>query len=198
MPRIQDLSALGAITTASKFAGANTGTGSFTGQQVRDYVFASATAAASRTALGSTTVGDALFTAASAAAARSTLSSTTVGDALFVAASAAAARAALGATTIGDALVIAADAATGRFTIGAPALPNAAGGIGEWKISPFVDGANAVLPAGGTWAYLLLRLISATGAVEAANCVAGASAGGTTVATGTSGYLYTGLVWRIS
>lgn len=58
----------------------------------------STTAAAARTALGSTATGDALYTSATAAAARTTLGSGAVGDAVFLTTTAAAGRSAIGLT----------------------------------------------------------------------------------------------------
>jgi hypothetical protein len=104
---------------------------------VGDAVFVAATAAAARTAIGSTTVGDAVFVAATAAAARTAIGAvigtdvqaydadlttlaaniTAAGHALVDDASASAQRTTLGSTTVGDAVFVAASTAAARLAL---------------------------------------------------------------------------------
>lgn len=92
------------------------------------------TAAAARTALGSTTVGDALFIAVSEAAGRTALGATSIGSDLFTAASKALARtaidaAALGAIT-GSGLTMATSKLLGRTTASTGAVEEITVGTG--------------------------------------------------------------------
>jgi hypothetical protein len=87
----------------------------------------------------------------------------------------------------------------GRATVLPPGIapqPQAAAGVGEWRQIGCADGAAMVLPAGGTWAYLLFNFTSAnafTGTV-----LGSVAAGGTTLVGGVAGFYFTGLGWRIA
>ena len=73
-------------------------------------------------------------------------------------------------------------------------LPTASVANGQWlTISPGA-GIAAVLPAGGTWAWVLMRFNS--GAFAAVNT--GVSVGGTTIGSAVSGNLWVGFAWRIA
>ena len=152
-------------------------------------------AAPARTLLGATAVGSSLFTVADTSVARSTLGATTVGNALFIAVDTSAARATLGATTTGAAVLTASDQAAARTAIVAAPLPNASSGAGLWTVIDPGVGANAVLAAGGTWAYLVFVH---NGAGEITAVAASLAAGGTTIAVPGGGDFARGFAWRIA
>jgi hypothetical protein len=82
-----------------------------------------------------------------------------------------------------------------RLLAGASPLPIAGAGVGNFTgIGPGV-GAAAVLPAGGTWAWFIIR-ISATGTI--ASWSASVAAGGATIGGAVGGEQYLGFCWRIS
>jgi hypothetical protein len=103
-----------------------------------------------------------------------------------------------GSTVTGRALLSAADAAAARSTAGAEPVATNSAVPGKVDSLIFADGANAVLPAGGTWHWDLFRLVSATGGIDASNSPSGVSAGGTTVGTGAAGFQYMLKVKRVS
>lgn len=73
-------------------------------------------------------------------------------------------------------------------------LPIASAANGQWlTISPDA-GVAAVLPAGGTWAWVLMRFNS--GAFAAVNT--GVNSGGTTIGGAVAGNLWVGFAWRIA
>lgn len=76
-------------------------------------------------------------------------------------------------------------------------LPKSAAGIGQWTDVTSTAGGSWKTPAGGTWAYFFLIYNNSTG-VWAGNARVGVAAGGTTVETGTTNIIYTGLAWRIA
>lgn len=91
----------------------------------------------------------------------------------------------------GDSRRVTMDTLTGY--IDAPAKPTSASGEGNFTaINPAV-GADAVLPAGGEWAYALYRFNS--GVVASSSF--GVAAGGTTIGAGTSGQNWSGFAWRV-
>ena len=73
-------------------------------------------------------------------------------------------------------------------------LPIASAAIGQWLTIAPNAGIAAVLPAGGTWAWVLMRFNS--GAFAAVNT--GVSAGGTTIGAAVAGDLWVGFAWRIA
>jgi hypothetical protein len=109
---------------------------------------------------------------------------------------AAAARTNLGATAVGEAVFTAADAATARSAIGAPPTPQLAGGVGQWYRLYTGPSGNVTLPAGGSWAWLMIRRNASTGGIVEID--ANVNAGGFTRATLTSNEDANTLVWRLS
>ena len=84
---------------------------------------------------------------------------------------------------------------TGNTLTGAP-LPQSGAGVGNFVGINSGVNAAAVLPSGGSWAYVALRLLS-SGVVNQNNV--GIAAGGTTVGgAGGSGEQWVGWAWRIS
>lgn len=99
----------------------------------------------------------------------------------------------------GATLVGAAAAAAARAVLVAPALPTNAAGVGQRTM--LVPGSNVALtlPAGGTWDYVAIGYVLATGALVGAMFTAGVAAGGTVVgAAGGAGNGYLAFVWRIA
>lgn len=91
--------------------------------------------------------------------------------------------------SIGGGLSLASGVLTG------PSLPQAAGGVGNVAAIGGGSGAAAVLPAGGTWLWFIIR-INSNGQPQTWN--ASVSAGGATIAGAVSGEQYMGFCWRIS
>lgn len=83
-----------------------------------------------------------------------------------------------------------------RADIAAAPLPTTSAGVGQFLAINPATGAAAVLPAGGTWLYSILRTDNSTGGVT--NGAHGIAAGGTTVGTGTAGQNWSGWAWRQS
>lgn len=80
-----------------------------------------------------------------------------------------------------------------------PALPVSGPGPGEFVAVNTATGAGYTLPAGGTWAYSLIAVTVATGAVVSVRCVGGVGvAGGTLVAAAQAGESKIGWAWRTS
>lgn len=75
-------------------------------------------------------------------------------------------------------------------------FPVTGAGLGEWVLISTSSGAAGVLPAGGTWAYFLLRMNSPSGTIN--NFFASVAAGGSTVSAGVAGTIYIGFAWRIA
>jgi hypothetical protein len=109
---------------------------------------------------------------------------------------AAAARTNLGATAVGASVFTAADAAAARSAIGAPPTPQLAGGVGNWFRLYTTASGNVTLPAGGSWAWLMIRRNASTGGIVEID--AGVNAGGFTRAALTSNEDANTLVWRLS
>ncbi len=80
-------------------------------------------------------------------------------------------------------------------TAGAP-MPTSETGLGRWRLYTSSESGDAVLPAGGTWAYFLTGYNTHDYYAGGHN-TAGVAAGGSTVATGAERVIYTGLVWKI-
>lgn len=129
------------------------------------------TAAAARTALGSTAVGDALYITASAAAARTTLGSTTVGDAVFIAANAAAAQSALSLAAIA-ASGSASDLSAG--TVPAARMPAFTGDITtvSGAVATTLATVNANVGSFGSAANTLSITVNGKGLITAASAAA--------------------------
>lgn len=108
--------------------------------------------------------------------------------------SAAAARTNLGGTSVGQAVFTAADKAAGRAAIDAAPIPTNSAGVGQVVIINPSVGADAVLPAGGTWQYRATLYNSGV----ASNFAAGVAAGGTTIGAATPGQNWIGDAWRIA
>ena len=92
-----------------------------------------------------------------------------------------------------------ATAAAARAAISAPAAPVDAAVPGQWaSINPGVGNA-AVLPAGGTWAWWFLTMVSPGGTNSLAQPITrGVNAGGTTLQAGVANTYYIGVCWRIA
>lgn len=75
-------------------------------------------------------------------------------------------------------------------------FPATGAGLGEWVLISTSSGAAGVLPAGGTWAYFLIRMNSPSGTIN--NFFASVAAGGSTVSAGVAGTIYIGFAWRIA
>jgi hypothetical protein len=89
------------------------------------------------------------------------------------------------------------DRATGRVTAtGLAPVPQTGAGGGQWVRLNSGFGGAAVLPAGGSWAWVLQRTNGA-GAVTLP-LDAGVNAGGLTLYSAVSGDVYTGMAWRIA
>ena len=123
---------------------------------------------------------------ANATAARTTLGANGNGSDIFT-----------GATSVGKAVGLAADAAAGRSAIAAPAAPQSASGVGQWVNLTPADGAAAVLPSGGTWAYGIAAYNVSTGTL-AVRHKSDVAAGGTTIGTATGSAVWLGFAWRIA
>ena len=67
----------------------------------------------------------------------------------------------------------------------------------NWQTFNPAIGANAVLPAGGTWVYCLFTYLTTTGA-WANTSIVGEAAGGTNVATGVANYRYVGFCYKVA
>jgi hypothetical protein len=89
-----------------------------------------------------------------------------------------------------------ADAAASRSAIGAPPTPQLAGGLGQWFRLYTGPSGNVTLPAGGSWAWLMIRRNASTGGIVEID--ANVNAGGFTRATLTSNEDANTLVWRLS
>lgn len=109
----------------------------------------------------------------------------------------AAMRTTLGATTVGGNVFTASNAAAARSAMGAAPTPTASPGVsGEWRSANTPANTASVLPAGGTWAYVLF--ITASGTTIGIQAV-GVAAGGTTVgAAPGAGNAYNMFCWRIA
>lgn len=118
------------------------------------------------------------------------------GKTLFEAATADAARTGIGATTIGSALITATNTDAALAAIFAPPRPSASG-RGLFQPIQTVTGGNAVLPAGGSYAFLILAYDSATGQIRN-GFAAGVSAGGSTIGTAIAGWIWSGVYWNLT
>jgi hypothetical protein len=94
---------------------------------------------------------------------------------------------------LGNALSI--NRATGVVTATGLAPRPAGSGVGQWQslISPL--GGALTLPAGGTWAYLIMAYSNAN-QTWASGCSASIAAGGTAIAGAVSNGYWTGFAWR--
>lgn len=120
------------------------------------------------------------------------------GTVLLNVADAAAARTAIGATTTGSAVLTAADAPAARFSLSVAAAPTGVGGIaGQWVELGAVNGANLVLPSGGTWAAFASNYDASTNIFSGVT-VAAVAAGGSVILAGLSGFYNKGFAWRIA
>jgi len=102
----------------------------------------------------------------------------------------------IGATAVGASVFTAADAAAARSALGAPPTPQLAAGVGNWFRLYTAPSGNVTLPAGGSWAWLMIRRNASTGAIVEID--AGVNAGGYTRAALTSNEDANTLVWRLS
>ena len=84
-----------------------------------------------------------------------------------------------------------------RSAIGAPPLPQAGAGVGQFRLIATGNGEAAVLPAGGSWAFSIIQFNSSSG-IYAFNSAANVAAGGTTVGSAASGFVWVGFAWRIA
>ncbi len=97
---------------------------------------------------------------------------------------------------IGVPLSRVADATAARVLINAAPAPTASvSTVGQWVEVGSADGADLVLPSGGTWAYLYLNFTTSNVFQGRA---AGVAAGGSTIVTGVPGFYFTGFAWRIA
>jgi hypothetical protein len=72
----------------------------------------------------------------------------------------------------------------------------AAAGAGQWQVLNGSDGAALSLPAGGTWAFFVIRVTTATGATGTFD--AGVAAGGSSIAGALAGTTVRGFCWRVA
>ena len=107
----------------------------------------------------------------------------------------AAARTNLGATATGSSLFTAADVAAARAAIGAPPAPQSAAGLGQWTLFYAPLGTEAVLLAGGTWAYFSIPFSPQGNLVGGG--LANVAAGGTVVGAANASVMYVVLCWRV-
>jgi len=76
-----------------------------------------------------------------------------------------------------------------------PSSPNQSGALGQWQSLFAGAGANLALPAGGTWAWVVIQVTSG----QLVNDVtAGVNSGGTTIAPGSGSNAHRGFAWRIA
>ena len=75
--------------------------------------------------------------------------------------------------------------------------PIASAGVGQWYAFPGTADAAAVLPSGGTWAWVTNIVNTSTGAISSVTG-AGVAAGGSTIGSVAVGFYYIGFAWRIS
>lgn len=75
-------------------------------------------------------------------------------------------------------------------------FPTGSAGLGNWTIQYFAQSVNVVLPAGGTWAWILLNRITSTSAIGTLNASVGA--GGSTLLSGAVGQDNFVVVWRVA
>lgn len=120
----------------------------------------------------------------------------TTGKTLFEAATAAAARTAIGATTIGSSLITAANTDAALAAILAPPRPSASG-RGLFQAIQTASGSAAVLPAGGSYAFLIMAYEGASGQIRN-GFQAGVSAGGATIGTAVAGWIWSGMYWNLT
>ena len=83
----------------------------------------------------------------------------------------------------------------GTVLTGAP-QPQSGGGVGQWTILYAAPSANLDLPAGGTWAYLLIQRATSTLGLSTVN--AGVAAGGGRIGNGSAGVDHFAMAWRIA
>ena len=105
--------------------------------------------------------------------------------------------AALSPGTAGTALVSGGAGADPSYGVTPSPLPKSGTGVGQWYAFPNTPDAAAVLPAGGTWAWVVFIVATATGIISSGTG-AGISSGGTTVGGAFAGYYYMGFAWRIA
>jgi hypothetical protein len=84
---------------------------------------------------------------------------------------------------------------TGAAVLPAP-MPTASAVIGQWVDISVTDNTAVVLPAGGTWAYLVLHRLWSSNQLTGRTI--GVAAGGTTLAVAVPGYDYIALAWRLA
>lgn len=104
---------------------------------------------------------------------------------------------ALPAAGLGGLLAAAPDAAAARVVIGAPAIPTASAGVGQFYAIASATNTAVTLPAGGTWAYHLTSIISASG-IWGNYRIASIAAGGATIASAVPNEQWDGFAWRIA
>lgn len=76
-------------------------------------------------------------------------------------------------------------------------MPTSSAGVGQWKNLYAPDSTALVLPAGGTWAYMMCYEATSSG-IWGSAITAGVAAGGATIGSATAGYSIFGLGWRIA
>jgi len=76
-------------------------------------------------------------------------------------------------------------------------LPQGSSGVGYWEPISAGTGAALSLPAGGTWAYLVLGNQSSSNNLQG-TFFAGVAAGGTQIYAAVAGYAPQAVVWRIA
>lgn len=72
-------------------------------------------------------------------------------------------------------------------------IPTAVSGVGEFKR---VTGSTFTLPSGGTWAWMAIKTVDATGVVGYVG--AGVDAGGTVAGASAAGSSWYGMAWRVA
>ena len=114
----------------------------------------------------------------------------------YVGATNAQAQAVIGGTATGQAVFGAASASAARSAISAPAIPTETSGAGKWEPLASTVGGALALSAGGTWAWFTVSITNSSATYSASD--SGVDAGGTTVASASTGILHIGFAWRIS
>jgi hypothetical protein len=85
------------------------------------------------------------------------------------------------------------------FAAGRTPRPTAtSSAIGEWRALQAAAGVAAVLPTGGTWAYFMLIVNNASGALNSPIVSVGVAAGGTSILAANGSARYDGFCWRVA
>jgi hypothetical protein len=89
------------------------------------------------------------------------------------------------------------DSAAWRTATATPAIPTNSAGVGQVTVVIGSADGDAVLPSGGSWDWIGIRLLTATGGVQSGASARGVSAGGATVGAGNSGSTWVVFCWRV-